>query len=136
MKTNKEILNELAVGAIKRLENLPQPVVRVSGPITSGGFGYDENIRRFILAQQALRDQGYTVFDYFEDNDDEDVIKRLDVTPGEVMNFYHQPILKTGLITTVYMMPRWEDSGGARAEHKHFVSNNLEVELIPEEWFS
>lgn len=131
-----EILSELAKGAIKRLEQMPQPVVRVSGPITSGGFGYEENLRRFIKAQQLLRERGFTVFDYFEDNDDENVIKELKLVGNEVMDYYHHPILRTGLITAVYMMPRWEESGGARAEHEHFVSNNLKVELIPEEWFS
>lgn len=130
-----QTLTELSSAAIERLWQMPQPVVRVSGPITSGGFGYEENLRRFIKAQQILREKGFTVFDYFEDNDDEDVIKELKLVGNGVMDHYHQPILKTGLITAVYMMPRWEESGGARAEHEHFVSNNLKVELIPEEWF-
>lgn len=130
-----EILSELAKGAIDRLRQLPQPVVRVSGPITTGGFGYDENLRRFVKAQQILREKGFTVFDYFEDNEDESVIKDLSLTGDEVMSHYHQPILKTGLITAVYMMPRWEESGGAKAEYEHFVSNNLKIEYIPEEWF-
>ncbi len=130
-----QILTELAKGAIGRLGQMPQPVVRVSGPITSGGFGYEENLRRFIKAQQILRENGFTVFDYFEDNDDEAIIKDLTLVGNEVMDYYHQPILETGLITAVYMMPRWEESGGARAEHEHFVSNKLKVELIPDEWF-
>jgi hypothetical protein len=46
-----QILKKLAGGAIERLGLLPQPVVRVSGPLTSGGFGYEENLRRFIIAQ-------------------------------------------------------------------------------------
>ncbi|MCA9358489.1 hypothetical protein KC902_04485 [Candidatus Kaiserbacteria bacterium] len=69
METKDKIdrLQALAEGAIERLRRLPQPVVRVSGPITSGGYGYEENVRRFVLAQQKLRELGYTVFDYFED---------------------------------------------------------------------
>lgn len=39
METKDKIdrLQALAEGAIERLRRLPQPVVRVSGPITSGG---------------------------------------------------------------------------------------------------
>lgn len=121
-------------GAVERLKLLPQPVVRVSGPITSGGFGYEENLRRFIKAQQVLRDKGFTVFDYFEDNDDEAVIKTLDISWEKVMELYHDPILATGLISEVYMMPRWQESNGARWEHEHFVQNNLKVGDVPEEW--
>ena len=61
-------LRELADGAIARLKQLSAPVVRVSGPLTSGGYGYDENLRHFIAAQNKLRDQNYTVFDYVKDD--------------------------------------------------------------------
>lgn len=132
----QQTLRTLAEGAIERLKELPQPVVRVSGPIASGGYGYEENMRRFIAAQQKLREQGYTVFDYFEDNDDEEVIKELDVPWEEVMRHYHDPILKTGFITTVFMMPNWQDSNGAKWEHQHFLDNELEVAMVPEEWLS
>lgn len=131
----KETLGELAKGAIKRLESLPQPVVRVSGPLTSGGFGYDENLKRFVIAQQKLREQELTVYDYFEDNSDEEIIKSLGVSWQDVMNFYHQPILETGLIQAVYMMPKSEESNGAKMERDYFQNNNLEVNEIPSEWF-
>ena len=134
MDTEKT-LTTLAENAIKRLKRLPQPVVRVSGPLTSGGYGYEENLRRFITAQQKLRAMGMTVYDYFEDNDDEQVIKNLEIKGDEVIRLYHQPILETGLIGTVYMLPNWEDSEGAKAEYDHFVSNDLNVHFIPEEWF-
>ena len=132
----QEILQQLAEGAIERLKALPQPVVRVSGPLTTGGYGYNENLRRFIVAQQKLREQGLTVFDYFEDNDDEDVIKTLDVSWDDVMDLYHQPILESGLITAVYMMPLSEKSKGATQEKSYFEKNNLEAHDIPEFWFT
>lgn len=131
----QKALAKLAGGAIERLKKLSQPVVRVSGPITSGGFGYEENLKRFIRAQRILRDKGFTVFDYFEDNDDESIIKSMNLPWEEVLRYYHEPILETGLIQTVYMMPCWEESNGAKWEYEHFVSNNLKVEHMPEEWF-
>ena len=134
MNAVHQALQQLADGAIERLKRLPPPVVRVSGPLTSGGFGYEENVRRFTKSQQVLREKGCTIFDYFEDNEDEAVIKTLGLPWEEVMEHYHEPILATGLITTIYMLPRWEESNGARWEHEHFVQNNLSVELIPEAW--
>jgi hypothetical protein len=40
-----KVLKSLADDAISRLVELPPPVVRVSGPLTSGGYGYEENQR-------------------------------------------------------------------------------------------
>lgn len=109
-------------------------MVRVSGPITGNEmFSYEENLDRFIKAQQVLRDKGFTVFDYFEDNDDEKVIQKHELQ-DLVMEYYHQPILQSGYLAAVYMMPYWELSGGARAEYQHFVENGLPIEHIPEEW--
>lgn len=132
----QKILARLAEDAIHRLEKLKQPVVRVSGPLTSGGFGYEENMKRFIVAQQKLREQGFTVFDYFEDNGDEEVIKELGMPWKEVMEYYHMPILKTGLISGVYMMPRSNESNGATMEREYFEVNGLEIHEIPESWFA
>ncbi|MCA9362184.1 hypothetical protein KC906_02320, partial [Candidatus Kaiserbacteria bacterium] len=86
-----------------------------------------------IKAQQALRDRGFTVFDYFEDNGDEQVIQEHGLQ-DLVMEQYHQPILQSGYLTAVYMMPHWELSGGARQEYQHFVDNDLPIKHIPEEW--
>ena len=129
-------LRVLANGAIARLTQLPAPVVRVSGPLTSGGYGYDENLRRFIVAQEKLRDVGYTVFDYFEGNHDERHIIPLQLAWEEVMEHYHLPIMQTGLITTMFMMPLWEGSNGARSEHAFAAKTGMTIEYISEEWFT
>lgn len=130
-----QILKKLAGGAIERLGLLPQPVVRVSGPLTSGGFGYEENLRRFIIAQSKLREQGFTVFDYFEGNHDERQIVPLALPWKEVMDHYHRPIMATGLLKTVYMMPLWEQSNGAKDEHEFALELGLEIKDIPQNWF-
>ncbi|MBP9842900.1 MAG: DUF4406 domain-containing protein, partial [Candidatus Pacebacteria bacterium] len=120
-------LTDLAQTAIERLRELPAPVVRVSGPLTSGGYGYDENHRRFIVAQEKLREQGFTVFDYFEGNHDERHIIELALPWEEVMEYYHKPIMATGLITTVFMMPKWRESNGATWEHLFAEELNLQI---------
>lgn len=129
------VLKNIANDAITRLSELPTPVVRVSGPLTSGGYGYVENQRRFIMAQQKLRSEGYTVFDYFEGNHDERQIVALGLPWEDVMENYHRPIMATRLITVVYMMPRWEESNGAMWEHRFAEALGLEIRQIPEAWF-
>lgn len=131
----EKTLSKLAKDAIRHLRRLRKPIVRVSGPIKTGGFGFNENLRRLIIAQQILRKRGFIVFDYFEDNDEDNVIRKLQLTGNEVKEHYLQPILETGLITTIYMMPRWEESGCAKAEYDFFAVHNLRIELIPESWF-
>jgi Domain of unknown function (DUF4406) len=109
--------------------------VRVSGPLTSGGYGYEENQRRFLIAQNKLREQGYKVFDYFDDNDDEEVIITLNLPWSEVMTHYHQPIMATKLLTTVFMMPKWRESNGAKWEHSFAQELGLKIRPVPEDWF-
>lgn len=131
-----EILKSLADGAIERLKKLPQPVVRVSGPLTSGGFGYEENLKRFLQAQEKLDSQGYAVFN-FENNYDEQQIAALNISDWkEIMNHYHDPILSTGLIKTVFMMPKWRESNGATWEHERATELGLQIRTIPESWFA
>ena len=128
-------LTELSLLAIKRLQELPQPVVRVSGPLTSGGYGYEENLRRFKIAQEKLKNSGYTVFDYFEEPHNEALIVELDMRWQEVMEYYHRPIMETRLMSAVFMMPRWQESNGAKLEYEYAIRLGLEIEEIPEGWF-
>lgn len=130
-----QVLATLSSAAIVRLKELPPPVVRVSGPLTSGGYGYDENVRRFIVAQEKLKAEGYTVFDYFEGNFDERQIVPLKLPWQEVMEYYHLPIMQTGLIATMFMMPLWEGSNGAKVEHDFAVKTGMTIKYIPEDWF-
>jgi hypothetical protein len=127
-------LTELAKLAIAHLRELPAPVARVSGPLTSGGYGFAENTRRFALAQARLRAEGYTVFDYFGEGYDERQLVALDLPWEVVMEYYHRPILETKLITTVFMLPRWETSNGARFERELAEALGLEIRELAEGW--
>lgn len=130
------ILKTLAGGAIERLKELPHPVVRVSGPLTSGGYGYDENLRRFLIAQETLRAEGYTVFDYFDGNYDERQIIPLKLPWEEVMEHYHVPIMETGLLSVMFIMPLWESSNGAKVEHDFALKTGMTINYLPEKWFA
>jgi hypothetical protein len=130
-----QILKTLAGGAIERLKELPQPVVRVCGPLTSGGLGYDENLKLFMKSEIILKEKGYTVFDYFEGNDDEGHIAAMGLPWEEVMEYYHKPILESGLIETAFFLPRWRESNGAKWEHEFIEAiPNTKIRSFPEDW--
>ncbi len=135
MTDKQKILYNLAQGAIERLKLLPQPVVRLSGPLTTSAYGYDDNLRRFLKGQEILRERGYTVFDYFEGHNDEDVIKSLELPWAEVMEYYHRPIMATGLISGAFFLPLWEKSNGAKSEYDYAKEYGLEIHDFLEEWF-
>lgn len=76
-----------------------------------------------------------TVFDYFEGHDDEKVIQSLKIPWEVVMEYYHRPIMATGLIKEAYFLPLWEFSNGAKSEHDYAEEFDLAVHYFPEEWF-
>lgn len=130
------LLHSLANGAVARLKLLPAPVVRVCGPLTSGGYGYDENLRRFRVAEERLKHEGKTVFDYFANNSDELHIKDAGIPWELVMEHYHKPILSSGLIAKAYFMPKWQTSNGASWE-RDYIENftAMQIAELGEEWF-
>ncbi len=134
---DKTALQKLVVRALADLSALPQPVVRVSGPLTTGGIGYEGNLQRFAIAERKLREEGYTVFDYdgYEQGEGglKDIYTR--VPHQTIMEEFHRPILASGLLKKAFQLPGWEDSKGARWEHDMFLREGIEVEELPAEWF-
>ena len=60
---NARTMSECLVIAMEVLDRMPQPVVMVSGPISTGGKGsVEENTRAFADAIRLLRVSGKTVF--------------------------------------------------------------------------
>ena len=69
LDNEKEILflKTLAEKEISRIKGMEQPVVRVCGPLTAGdNEGYLNNADRLTKAEDVLRSQGMTVWDYGE----------------------------------------------------------------------
>lgn len=134
---HKQLLEKLAQKAVERLQTLPQPVVRACGPLTSGGFGYEENLRRFRIAEEKLKAEGKVVFDFFDGHDDEEVIKEAGIDWPTVMEYYHKPILASGLIQTAYFMPRWQESNGATWEHNYIKQHtSMKIFELEEAWLT
>ena len=129
----QKTLHELASRTIESIKRLSQPVVRVCGPLTTGGLGYEENARRLRFAEEVLEKKGFTVFKF---DDAEVEIKDKNYPHADVMNYFHKPVLESGLIQEAYFLSGWNGSKGATWEHD-FVEQStvMEVQDFPEEWF-
>lgn len=129
----KDILTRLAKREIKKIKLLPQPVVRVCGPLTCDGpAGYERNAARLVEAEKVLQQKSLTVWTCSES---EKEIFSQGYSNEDIMTYFHKPILESGLITSAYFLPRWNESPGASLERD--ISRELKIEIMdfPEEWF-
>lgn len=117
---NAHSMPECLAMAMEILDRMPQPVVMVSGPISTGGKGsVEENTRAFADAIRLLRVSGKTVFNQlaFEDKFLElsRESKMAYFTP--ILDDFFLPILKSGKIKQVVFMKDWQSSTGSRWEY-------------------
>lgn len=125
----------LANIAIRVIADLKSPVVKVSGPITTGGFGNPtRNLRRFGEAIRYLADQGFSVFDDrpFEDRL---VVIHAVVRDGRCHEIeeFRGGILMPHLISEVRLLPGWQDSVGSKAEEELAHARGIR-RVYPEQW--
>lgn len=132
-KNQNELLTQLAEREMEKLEALPQPIVRVCGPLTTGGFGYEENVRRLEQAEDILANKGMTVFLFADAEAD---IQGQNFDHAAIMDYFHKPILASGLIATTYFLSGWQDSQGATIERALARQYDIGIEEFPESWFS
>ncbi len=119
---------------MKVLNRMPQPIVQVCGPISTGGRGsIIENLVAFNEQIVFLQSEGKTVFDQMPF---EAPMQRIKTTlpPNEyavtLLDDFYLPLFKTGLIKKMYFMPDWESSRGARWEHEQAKLMGIEIEYI------
>ncbi len=125
-------LKKLAQAEIQKIEKLPQPVVRVCGPLTCDGpEGYQRNADRLTQAEKFLQDKGMTVWTFGES---EEEIFGKGYSNENIFTFFHKPILESGLIQEAYFLPRWDESNGATLERNTATEAKIDVKEFPEEW--
>lgn len=109
---------------------MPQPLSIVCGPITSGGRGSIEaNLREFTRAIEALRLDGWHVFDQMPFEDAIFRIKASAYYRGgyHLLHAFYQPLFESCLIQTMHFIPGWQTSGGARWERDEAKRLGLEI---------
>jgi hypothetical protein len=124
-----EMFKALTVEAIEDLKKVPPPVARISGPLRTGGDGYDTNLKRLRLGEALIRSRGISIFGYEKYSDA--IRSAYDLH----FEYFHIPILKTGLIQSIFFLPGWEGSGGASYERRlcdelGIAKNDITVEEL------
>ncbi len=123
-----EELSRIAIEIIKRM---PQPLGMVSGPISHGGAGSVElNLRIFKETIQPLLDNGIFIFDQvpFEKH-----MRRICQNPeyykgdSQLLNAFYLPVFESGLIRTMYFIPGWESSSGAKWEREQVIRLGMNI---------
>lgn len=133
-KQEKEVaaLTALAAREIKRIEQMPQPVVRVCGPLTADGpEGYEKNAARLAQAEAVLASRGMSVWTF---GDAEEEIFEKGYDHGNIFTYFHKPVLESGLIKEAYFLPRWEQSNGATLERNVAEAAGIAIKEFPEAW--
>lgn len=126
-------LLELAKSEIDQIKSLPQPVVRVCGPLTCDGpEGYERNAKRLEVAENVLELKGMTVWKFGQS---EEYIKQYNFDHDDIFNYFHKPVLESGLISEAYFLNRWRESGGATKEREAAEAAGITIKEFPEEWF-
>ena len=120
----------LAEKTMEKLKLLAPPIVRVDGPLTTGPLSYEENVRRFHRAEKVLIQRGLSVFTF---DLGEAGIKDKGYTSDDIMEFFHKPILQSGLIQYAYFLPHWQESKGATWERNYIEQyTSIEIKEFPE----
>ena len=122
-------MQDLLAVARAVLDRMPDPVVLISGPISTGGRGsIEENLRAFSDAIRLVHLSGKTVFNQlpFEDKFIELSRKSTAAYFTPILDDFFLPILKSGKIKQIIFMKDWQSSTGARWEHAMAVELGIE----------
>jgi hypothetical protein len=127
-------LRALAEKEIARIEQLPQPVVRVCGPLTCDGpAGYERNAARLADAERILQSKGMTVWTFGEA---EAEIYGRGYDNQNIFDYFHKTVLESGLITEAYFLPRSNESHGATLERTTAAQAGVATKEFTEDMFS
>lgn len=115
---------------------MPKPIGEVCGPITSGGRGsIEKNLAVFSAAIKKLISHGKNIFNQmiFEDN-----LKKIweggNRDNDTLLQDFYLPIFESGFIKTLYFLPDWQTSYGARWEHAQGKRLGIEIVYLPDDF--
>ena len=146
---NKEHLQKIAeckdyedmvTVALEILRDIPKPLVQVCGPVSTGGKGsIEKNLLRLENAMLKLVAQGINVFDQasFEEPMQkirQESSKTSDESNLELLERFYKPLFESGLINTLYFLPDWQSSFGARWERKQAEQLGMNIIDLPDDF--
>ncbi len=123
--------------ALQMLKDLPQPVVQLCGPLTTGGRGsFEANIEMFNEGIQFLAKQDKTIFDQRPFEIPMQKLKAVRKDSGyayELLNEFYLPIFESGYVKELYFLPGWENSVGACWEHEQAQRLEITISYLPKD---
>ena len=126
--------------ALTVIDRMPDPVAMVSGPVSTGGKdSIEANLHLLSAAISLLYDKGISVFDQTPFDDIMQDMKQSWNKKGYCMPLledFYKPILESGKIQTVYFLPGWKSSFGAKWEYKQCQKLGIEALSFPQEWLN
>lgn len=128
---------DLLIIALRVLDRMPQPIVQICGPISTGGKGsIEENIAEFNKAISYFIGMGENVFDQMPFQDAMVRLKKevIDAYDERILFEFYQPIFKSGKIKKMKFLPDWESSRGATWEHEQIEILNIPFENLSNDW--
>jgi hypothetical protein len=128
---NVETIAETFAIAERVLNRMPDCLGQVCGPMNNGGRGnLKDNMEVFRDMVHHLHDKGIILFDQLPF---EDTFHRL--TRGEnptqtyqqVIDDFYELLYHTGKVRTLYFIPGWKTSNGARWEYNRAKELGMEI---------
>lgn len=114
--------------ALRIVQRMPGPIGQVCGPIATGGRGsIEKNLEIFEFAIDKLVAEGKIIFNQmpFEPHMQR-LVKRGPTYSYELLETFYLPIFSSGKIKTVYFLPDWMSSTGAKWEYVKSIEHGLE----------
>ena len=131
--------DELATIGVRVISRLPEPVVEVCGPITTGGRGsLKENLHVFEHVTMRLGEDGYHVFNLLNFQPTIDRLAREWAVNNQgycwpILNIFFRQVFDAKKINFGYFIPGWESSVGARWEREALKVLGVVLREVPEE---
>lgn len=130
-----ETFTELSKIALKILRRMAQPIGQVCGPITSGGL-WSEKVNLKALEKEILKLQEKERI-IFNQLPFERHLHRIVGLPSykggtQLLEDFYFPIFQSGLVKTLYFLPRWATSLGSRWERQQAIKLGLLIVYLEE----
>lgn len=123
--------------ALRVIDRMPQPIVQICGPISTGGKGsIEENIAEFEKAISYFINMGENVFDQMPFQDAMVRLKKqvIDGYDERILFEFYQPIFESGLIKNLRFLPDYKSSIGAQWEEEQGKRLNIDIVYLKQNW--
>jgi len=120
---------------------MPGPVFEVCGPISTGQYSYQENIKIFGGCLKKLQRLGFMPFDILplQEGFDRLIVewhkKNGNGYCNPILDIVYKSIFQSGIIKAAFFLPTWEQSFGANWERKTFLELKIPIFEYPVGWY-